>query len=203
MDVLHSDQTLTFGHVYQNDQRQSQVLHRIEPFTPDLSALKPDITCLAPVFNEININNTLCFSLIIPQGWLRSLDDKNKVINVLPKTNPPCDLLVLSHDECPDPRSMFSNAKMIVQTHGRQNVKIFQNQDILSFKPAYKPKLIDPTGAGDVFATSLWIFLKENVELIKALTLASICAGMSIEGHGISAIPNRSQIFNHLRQSTG
>ena len=54
--------------------------------------------------------------------------------------------------------------------------------------------LRDPTGAGDVFAATLFTRLHETGDPIEAARYAAYVAAISVEGPGSSVIPSRAEI---------
>ena len=69
--------------------------------------------------------------------------------------------------------------------------------------PAFPPKVVDPTGAGDVFAAAFLIRLWESGDVWKATRFAACAASYFLEGHGIDAIPTREQMEARLKENPG
>jgi sugar/nucleoside kinase (ribokinase family) len=57
---------------------------------------------------------------------------------------------------------------------------------------------VDPTGAGDVFATAFLIRLAETGDPGQAARFANVTASFSVEGWGMAAIPTRLQVEDYL-----
>jgi sugar/nucleoside kinase (ribokinase family) len=53
---------------------------------------------------------------------------------------------------------------------------------------------VDPTGAGDVFATALLLRLAEQATPAAAARFAAATAALSVQGPGIAAIPDRPTV---------
>jgi sugar/nucleoside kinase (ribokinase family) len=56
----------------------------------------------------------------------------------------------------------------------------------------------DSTGAGDVFATALFVRLSETGDPILSARFAACMAALSVEGDGVSGIPTRAQVEERL-----
>jgi sugar/nucleoside kinase (ribokinase family) len=54
---------------------------------------------------------------------------------------------------------------------------------------------VDPTGAGDVFATAFLTRLSETGDPRSAVDCANRVAALSVEGEGVSAIPTRQSLI--------
>jgi sugar/nucleoside kinase (ribokinase family) len=58
----------------------------------------------------------------------------------------------------------------------------------------------DSTGAGDVFATALFVRLSETGDPVQSARFAACVAGLSVEGEGVSGIPTRAQVEARLQE---
>ncbi|MCH7541998.1 hypothetical protein IH981_04470 [Patescibacteria group bacterium] len=67
--------------------------------------------------------------------------------------------------------------------------------------PTRPAKVVDPTGAGDVFAAAFFIRLFETGDPRWSCQFANIAASLSVEGQGIERIPVREQIESILSKS--
>jgi sugar/nucleoside kinase (ribokinase family) len=54
---------------------------------------------------------------------------------------------------------------------------------------------IDPTGAGDVFATAFMIRYQETGDPVQSARFANITASFGVEAPGIAGIPTRDQVL--------
>jgi len=64
--------------------------------------------------------------------------------------------------------------------------------------PAVPVEALDPTGAGDVFAATLFARLHETGDPLAAAHFAAYVAALSVEGAGISRIPQRAELEQGL-----
>jgi sugar/nucleoside kinase (ribokinase family) len=64
---------------------------------------------------------------------------------------------------------------------------------------AFPAQAVDPTGAGDIFATGFLIRYHETGDAWEAARFAACAASFVVEGEGTSAVPDRAQIEQRLR----
>jgi sugar/nucleoside kinase (ribokinase family) len=67
--------------------------------------------------------------------------------------------------------------------------------------PACSASVLDPTGAGDVFATALFVRYHETRDLLSSARFAHAAAACNIEGPGTSAIPDRTTVERRMRSA--
>ncbi len=155
-----------------------------------------------------------------PQGWLRRWDADGRVspspwaaaneVSPSPwaaanEVLPLLDVLILSHDDLlPFAGGNRSEADAIltawsmhlpflVATDGRHGATLFQHGQQERF-PAYPAIEVDPTGAGDVFATAFLVHLSRYKDPRQAIDFANCVASFSIEHEGITGIPTWEQV---------
>jgi sugar/nucleoside kinase (ribokinase family) len=144
---------------------------------------------------------------ITPQGWFRSWDAAGKVSH-LPKPIPvslaalPTDsLVVLSQEDLDfDSDVIAEYARVLprlVVTNGPGYASIFEGGNEVKV-PANQAVSTDPTGAGDVFAASVFICYSETRDLLAAVRFAHAAAALSISATGTAAIPTRGAIDRFL-----
>ena len=170
-----------------------------------------NIVYLCPIANEVSAELVHCFSkdtLIgaTPQGWLREWDATGKVEakrwataeSILPYI----DVLILSDEDVrayPDELEKYIRlAPIVVLTQGARGATLFQNGTQRK-SVAYSVTEIDPTGAGDVFATSFLIDYYQSRSIEKALNFAHCVASFAVEGVGTSCIPKLAQVMLRLK----
>jgi sugar/nucleoside kinase (ribokinase family) len=144
-----------------------------------------------------------------PQGWLRRWDVDGRVWPTpwkdAERVLPALDVLVLSHDDL----LPFANGKrmdadalltewsmlvpLLVATDGRNGATLFQSGK-RSYFPAYAANEIDPTGAGDVFATAFLTSFYLHNDPAEAVDFANCVAAFSVEQVGIQGIPTLTQV---------
>jgi 1D-myo-inositol 3-kinase len=150
-----------------------------------------------------------------PQGWLRRWDDDGRVWPT-PWTAagailPLLDVLILSHDDL----LPFANGNragadamltrwsmqvpLLVATDGRHGATLFQ-QGITERFPAYPANEVDPTGAGDVFATAFLVHFYGHGDPRKAVDFANCVASLSIEHEGANGIPTMEVVSERMKK---
>lgn len=170
----------------------------------------PDVVYLCPIVGEVEAELVHNFSDetligVTPQGWMRQWDDSGRVFpkrwlnahEILPHI----DILVLSDEDLgtyPDELEKYTElAPIVVLTRGARDAKLFQADGILN-APAYPITEVDPTGAGDVFATAFLINYYQTRSAPEALNFAHCVASFAVEGVGTSRIPTLAQVEERL-----
>ena len=59
---------------------------------------------------------------------------------------------------------------------------------------------VDPTGAGDCFATAFTVRFAETGNVSEAARFALAAGSLAVEGPGIAGIPTRAQVEERLKQ---
>lgn len=170
-----------------------------------------DIAYLCPIADEVSAEVVHCFgegTLIgaTPQGWLRQWDAKGRVEAKRWETAkdilPYIDVLILSDEDLrtyPDELEKYIGlTATVVLTQGARGATLFQNGTQLG-SDAYPVTEVDPTGAGDVFATAFLINYYQNRSVEAALNFAHCVASFAVEGVGTSHIPKLTQVMSRLQ----
>jgi 1D-myo-inositol 3-kinase len=209
--------TTIFENIYRNGKRQ-QILHqRAEVLTceeiPAAWRLAP-MVYLGSIDQEIDPRVFSCFSdeslvCVMPQGFFRRWDEQGHISFV--EWRPPAtvlrhiDILVLSELDVPDPEALVRDWRraidVIVITRAERGATVYQAEEVCHY-PARPAEQVDPTGAGDVFAAAFLIRFQETGDLCQSARFANAVASFSIEGPGVSSIPQREQAEAYLRMAT-
>jgi len=135
-----------------------------------LSQIAPSIP-VAYVFHETNLKNasaTAYLNLFKKINYL--FLNENEASLLIPKT---------SYLQAGAVLSKLSQAVFL--TRGARGVAVFQHGTLYKKFPAISTSVVDPSGAGDIFAstTSIGLFTHDNIDLavISGLTFASIKLG--------------------------
>jgi sugar/nucleoside kinase (ribokinase family) len=206
--LLASPVSTTFTNIY-HDGRRVQVIEAVAgPILP--AELPPDlaetpIVLLGPVAGELPPDWADAFpnSLlgISPQGWMRAWDAAGHV-RPAPWTNADrflqrADVLFLSREDVAGDdgyiAKLAQTVRMMVVTDGWHGSTVYQDGKTYRVAPRQAAE-VDPTGAGDVFATSFLIRLAETGDPVAAARFANVVASFSVEAIGIAGIPERSQV---------
>jgi sugar/nucleoside kinase (ribokinase family) len=94
-------------------------------------------------------------------------------------------------------QELARKARLLVVTDGYHGATVYTKGEATTI-PARRTVEVDPTGAGDVFATSFLLRLAETGDPIVAARFASVVASMSVEAPGMDPVPNRKQVEEWL-----
>ena len=219
VSVVPSKATTTFRNDYDPEGRRTQIISA-QAATIELAHI-PDawreapITHLGPVAQELPATLVTAFPAsllgVTPQGWLRSWDAGGRVTHsALPVPPPLLSLpanafLALSIEDLdynpPLIRRYVKLALRVAITNGSDSARLSANGKSATVS-AYPAKVVDPTGAGDVFAAALFIRYAETGDLLASAQFAHAADACAIEGVGTSAIPNRHEVERRVRYNT-
>lgn len=213
--VFHRSPTPpTFENIYTAYGRQ-QILHTASlPITVDVIPAEwrsAPVVHLGPILGETPEELVFAFPDallgVTPQGWMRIWKEPlpSPIIyqpwQPAPRVLERIDALVLSiEDVRGDEQLVASYARhcpLVALTRGANGATLFirgEPHDIPAFVAAER----DPTGAGDVFAATLFARLHETADPLEAARYAAYVAAISVEGPGSSMIPSRGEIDEGL-----
>ena len=218
LHVLPSPVSTTFANLYTEHGRIQYSYSQALPITAtDIPThlRHPRAVLLGPLVNEIEPDVASIFhadTLVaaVPQGWMRQWDESGRV-HAKPWESanailPHLSVLVLSLEDIDYDLSRlepwFAHINLIVMTEYREGSTIYQRQadgSIVQSKILPRPaNEIDPTGAGDVFATAFVIRLQETGDPLQSARFANITASFSVEHPGVSGIPSRTQVLDYM-----
>lgn len=198
--IIPAAQTTTFENIYEGSHR-TQYIHGVaSPIRPDdipTSVQSARYVHLAPIADEIDPEIAFMFPdatvMLTPQGWMRRWDDKGRVRfkrfdneAVLRAV----DIVVMSRQdiaEAPELEQEYAGlVKHLFVTDGANGGVYYHNGTPQSYT-AYPVQEVDPTGAGDVFATALLASLAQTGDdLHKSLRVAAKLAALSVTRIGIN-----------------
>jgi sugar/nucleoside kinase (ribokinase family) len=218
LHLLPSPVTTTFANLYTEHGRIQYSYAQALPITAadiPVTLRHPRAVLLGPLVNEIDAEVASIFhdeTLVaaVPQGWMRRWDESGRVFAkpwesasaILPHLS----VLVLSLEDIDQDLSRldpwFAHVGLVVMTEYRDGSTINQRQadgSIVQFKIPPRPAHeVDPTGAGDVFATSFVIRLQETDDPLQAARFANITASFSVEHPGVTGVPTRTQVLAYM-----
>ncbi len=210
--ILPSDETTTFRNQYAAEGRR-QVVGPVARsiMADDIPAVlrRPAMVHLGPVAQELEPSLARLFpdSLLVatPQGWMRrwdtdgvvSLDTWRGAEEILPQLR----AVVLSVDDIQGDWAVAERwAKQIavlVVTQDEQGCTLFHRGEQRSF-PARPARVIDPTGAGDVFAAAFFIRWAETGDPGQAAVFANVTASMALQRPGPGGVPSRVEVEEYV-----
>lgn len=214
--LLPAPVTTTFTNIYRGGQRTQVVTAVADPIEPEQLPqewVSAPIVLLGPLVREIPPSWTTVFPHallgITPQGWMRAWDAAGHVrptrwenaAEFLPRA----DAVILSREDVGGDEAYIAElaqqARLLVVTDGWHGATIYQPGSRIHIPPRPTTE-VEPTGAGDVFATAFLIRLAETGDPFIAARFANVVASMSIEAPGMDAIPFRPQVDAWLRDNS-
>lgn len=136
-----------------------------------------------------------------PQGWMRQWDDQGRVSprlltgseHILPLAR----AVILSEEDVGGDLSLVENyaqlVDILVLTAGWKGSTVYHGGQVRRF-PARDVREVDPTGAGDIFATAYLICLHETGDPWTSARFANCVASGSVERAGLDSIPTPQEI---------
>ena len=174
----------------------------------------PELWRQAPVVKFCSIADELDVSLLSKfenslvagtiQGLLRTWDKSGRIRTKLIdwKILESLDLVFLSKDDLAGiemaVHDIVRHCPMVVITDGSNDVRIYFNGNLYQY-PTWKVRELDPTGAGDIFATTYLIHYWKTKDIAKSAAMAHSAASFIVESVGIS-IPSKEQIQERYKQ---
>jgi sugar/nucleoside kinase (ribokinase family) len=205
----------TFANVYGGEQRNqyiNAVAERISEHSIPSEWIRTPVVHLGPIAGEFGEEMIGLFpsSLVglTPQGWLREWDAQGRVS---PKQwrrasefLPRIDALIVSEEDLQGQagalRTSLELPRVAVVTAGRDGATLHYEGETFHCAPR-RTQVVDPTGAGDVFAAAFLVRLDETNDPHQAARFANVAASLSLERAGVESAPERAQIESHLKDT--
>lgn len=220
LHVLPASTTTSFANVYTPAGRVQYSYSQ----APDIRAAdipatlhRPQAVLLGPLVGEIPPDVAALFPpetlvVAVPQGWMRRWDREGRVYSKpwenAPEILPHLDVLVLSLEDIDHDlerlQPCIEQVPLVVLTEYRAGSTIFQRRadgTVAEIKIPPRPaQEVDPTGAGDTFATAFVIRLMETGDPVQAARFANITASFGVEAPGHAGIPSRHQVEAYMEE---
>jgi len=210
--------TTSFQNTYREGHRKQRVVTRGAPLRPEDV---PDdwraapIVLVGPVLGEAPADFAAAFSDaslvgVSAQGWLRELDAEGNVRKA-DWTGAPfwrgADVLFVSDEDLgvDDGRATgvlerwCAEVRIVVMTRSRHGARVCEGGAWGAIE-AFPEDEVDPTGAGDTFATAFLIRLHETGDLAEAARFGGAAASVSVGGVGAAAMPERAEIERRMAE---
>lgn len=218
LHILPCETTTTFANLYSQDGRIQYCYSPSPPITP--SDIPPQlrsahIALLGPLVNEVQSEVAAIFDsdtivAAVPQGWMRKWDDEGRVYPTpwtdMEKTLPHLDALILSIEDIDGDlcqvEEFLKHVGLVVLTEYRDGSTIYRRRSDSDIEivpiPPRPAKEVDPTGAGDIFATAFLMRLDETGDPFDAARYANVTASFGVEGQGVTGIPSHEQVLDYM-----
>ncbi len=160
---------------------------------------------LAPIAQEMDSILPSDFSPALlgltPQGWLRGWDKQGRV-SPTTWTQAETSLnqagaAVLSIEDLEENEELIEEfslaSRVLALTEGENGTRLYWNHDLRHFS-APKTRVVDTTGAGDIFAAAFFIRLHSTRDPWEAARFALCLASHSVTRKGLKSIPTKREI---------
>lgn len=207
-----------FENRYHDGQRQQFLHSRATLITP--AAIPPEwsaapMVLLGPIADEIAPAVAAVFTgplrAATPQGWLRAWDATGRVTPIpwhsADAILPHLTALILSvedlaraagdADGAATVQGWAQRVPYVVLTDGPRGATLWQ-RGMAQHIPAFSVAEVDPTGAGDCFATAFLVALHRTGDARAAVRFAHAAASFVVRAPGTAGIPSAEQIADHL-----
>jgi len=211
--VSEQEITTVFFNTYRNGERIQKVGNVGEKILPkDIPKefLKARAFHLGPVFNELPPEtirflreNTDAFITLDPQGFLRKAHNsiilpKNLDLSILDFV----DLVKVSEKDCSEEEidAMKQKCEIVIVTRGKEGSTVFSKGKTFKIPFFKAERLVDETGAGDVFMAG---FIKEYLsskDVEKAALFGSAAASFAVEDFGVKGIGTLEEIKERIKK---
>lgn len=209
---IASKMTTIFENKYVGDARTQTILARAETIrASDFITLNENfnIIHLSPIADEVDYDliaqlDDEVITMATPQGWLRKWDETGKVSykEINWELLSSIDFVIISEEDVHDLDKKLPEIKSVIKnlivTKGEGGSVAYSNKVEAHF-PAYPSKIIDPTGAGDTFATGFITRYAETRELVESMIFANCLASICIEHEGTSYFDHISDIEDRIK----
>lgn len=209
---LPSPVTTTFRNLYTRAGRRQQLLAVAPPLRRadvPMAWREAPLALLAPVAGETDAEVGEVFTqarlAVAAQGLLREWDDSGWVrpapwqgdLRLLERA----DAVIFSEEDVQGDEALVAayagRARLLVLTRGARGATVFVAGKATDV-PAFPAREIEPTGAGDVFATAYLIVYNETRDPLVAARFACCAAAFVVEQPGAAGVPTRAQVLARL-----
>ena len=208
-----SEQSTIFENIYLGRERRQYVRGVASRLTTEdvpPAWQESGIVHLGPIAQEVSPELAELFPQaligVTPQGWLRRWDEDG-LVSPIPWPHGEAildraDVLVLSLEDLGGDRQQLEalrrKTRLLVLTLGEKGSLVY-HQGGHQRVPAFQAHEVDPTGAGDVFATGFLVRYRETRDPIESARFANCVASFVVEGVGASSLPTRERVEERLK----
>jgi 1D-myo-inositol 3-kinase len=217
--VLPSTHTTTFANIYTSNGRVQYC------YTPARSIKaadlpshlrKPRVALLGPLVGEVTADVASIFpeeTLVaaVPQGWMRRWD-ADGLVHAIPWENareilPHLDVLILSIEDIGGDLKQIDFflrwVPLVIMTQYKEGSTVYWHQvdeemvQVIHVPPRLARE-VDPTGAGDIFATAFLLHFCETGDPLQSARYANVTASFGVEAVGVVGIPTHQQVIDYM-----
>jgi sugar/nucleoside kinase (ribokinase family) len=204
---LPAAETTTFENIYTADGRR-QVIHGVaETLVPEVMPpnWRAAIVHLGPVARECAPSLVDAFGDafvgVTPQGWMRRWDQAGHVSHIQWEEAGTllarADAVVLSKEDVAGDEALLAqyaaHARLLTVTQGASGCTVYMAGQSRHF-PAPAVQAVNATGAGDIFATVFFVWLRRSGDPWAAARFANCVAARSVTREGLSSTPSPAEI---------
>jgi sugar/nucleoside kinase (ribokinase family) len=209
-----SASTTVFENVYVGGARRQSVRSRADAIPPESvpdAWKQAPVVLLGPVLADMRAD----FASVFPdavllgvsaQGWLRRIDADGHVEHTPWRGESfwrDADVLFVSDEDLGDDRAALDvwtrEVPTVAMTESWRGARVWSGGAWRRME-AFPEEEVDPTGAGDTFATALLVRLRETGDVLEAARFGAAAASLSVGGIGADSIPMRDAIEARLRK---
>ncbi len=167
----------------------------------------PDIALIAPAFHEFRRAPLRFKGSIVGvslQGPLRAITGRQRVIHhshptsVVERFLRPGWLGFFSEEDTAEPDALAEHIARLgavaILTRGHNGATLFDSDGTQEHWDALPADPVDPTGAGDCFASAFLFRLAETEDLTEAMPFALAAGALAVEEPGLDGIATREEI---------
>ncbi len=215
--ALPAERTTTFANLYSPEGRVQYCYTPSPPIAaedipPQLRA--PHIALLGPLANEVLPDVAAVFTpdtivAAVPQGWMRRWDRNGRVFpsawTTMAEILPHLDALILSIEDIDGELELiyeFLNyTSLVILTEYRDGSTVYRRTgaevETVQIPPRPANEL-DPTGAGDIFATAFLLRLAATGDPLDAARFANVTASFGVEERGVTGVPTQAEVLAYM-----
>ncbi len=217
--VLSSPTTTTFANIYTPTGRVQYCYTPARPIRAadiDSRLQRAHIVLLGPLVGEIPVEVAAIFpeeTLVaaVPQGWMRRWDASGLVSPIswenAEQILPHVDVLILSIEDVGGDTGQIDRflrlVPLVIMTEYKEGSTVYRRTgdlvDVVRVPPRPAQE-VDPTGAGDIFATAFLLRMRQTGNPIEAARYANITASFGVEGIGVGGIPRHQTVIDYMTQ---
>lgn len=211
VSVQDSPVTTTFENLYSQGVRQQflrDTANRIGAEAIPSAWRRATIVHLGPVAQDMDESLAECFVnanpgvllAATPQGWMRQWDATGRVWSkkwdesALPEN---VRVVIFSKEDVGDDERCFEACvrrfEIAIMTDGRHGATVAWHGEVRRF-PVHPAVEVDPTGAGDIFATAFLVALEETGDPWRAARFANCAGAISVTRPGLASIPTPEEL---------